>query len=180
LNLKSRPTHLIGLALALLACSVFSPQATPMNTRPDDFSARYDWYEGSLPPPYHYEYSIEIGADGAGTVEMVPNYPSEDVPVWTETFTVGPEALDAVYRQLAEHGAFTTRWREEEDPPVGGSHFATTLTANGETVTIPSFVVADQTAAQGEISAAIVGLVPQDIWDKLEGQREQYVEEHSE
>jgi hypothetical protein len=100
------------------------------------------------------------------------------VPVWTETFTLEPAALDALYQQLAAQGAFTTQWREEDDPPVGGSHFSTGLTANGETVEIPSFVVANQAAAQGQISEALVGVVPQEIWDRLEAQRQQYVEEN--
>ncbi len=175
--MPSRLSLLLPL-FALLACSLFSPEAPAVDTRPDDFSARYDWYEGSLPPPYHYEYSIVIEANGAGTVEMAPDYPSEGVPVWTETFTLEPAALDALYQQLAAQGAFTTQWREEDDPPVGGSHFSTGLTANGETVEIPSFVVANQAAAQGQISEALVGVVPQDIWDRLEAQRQQYVEEN--
>jgi hypothetical protein len=159
-----------------LACSVFTPEPTPMDTRPADFSVRYDWYEGSLPPPYHYEYSISVDSSGAGVVEMVPDYPSEDVPVFTETFTVEPAALEALFDQLVEHGAFTVQWREEDDPPVGGSYASTTLTANGETIEIPGFVVPDQAAAQSDIADAVTALVPQAIWDELEAQRQQYVE----
>jgi hypothetical protein len=61
---------------------------------------------------------------------------------------------------------------------VGGSYAATSLTANGASVTIPSFVVPAQSAAQGEIAAAINAQVPQEIWDRLQAQRDAYVAEH--
>ena len=149
-----------------------------MPTRPPDFGLRYDWYEGSLPPPYHYEDSIAVTPDGTGTVTMTPDYPGPDVPVWTENFALDTTALDALYDQLLAQGAFTTQWREEDDPPVGGSHFTMDITANGQTVTIPHFVVASQAAAQGDISDTIVAVVPQAVWDTLEAQRQQYVEEN--
>ena len=50
---------------------------------------------------------------------MAPDYPGEGVPVWTETFTVEPAALDAFYSQLVAAGAFSVPWREEDQPPVG-------------------------------------------------------------
>jgi hypothetical protein len=171
-------TRLTLLLTLTLACSVFTAQPTPMDTRPADFSVRYNWYEGSLPPPYYYEYALELAPDGSGTMTLIPDYPSEDVPVWTETFTVEPGGLDALFAQLVEHGAFTVQWREEDEPPVGGSHASTTLTANGETIEIPSFVIPAQSAAQSEISDAINALVPQAVWDRLNAQREAYVEEN--
>jgi hypothetical protein len=124
---------------------------------------------------YHYEYTVAIAADGAGTVTMVPDYPGDEVSVWTESFTLDQAALDD---QLAASGAFTTRWAEEDGPPVGGSHTTTSQTANGASVTIPSFVVPAQGAAQGEIAAAINAQVPQEIWDRLWAQRDAYVAEH--
>ncbi len=109
---------------------------------------------------------------------MAPDYPGEGVPVWTETFTVEPAALDAFYSQLVAAGAFSVPWREEDQPPVGGSSSSAGITAHAQNVAIPSFVVASQAAAQAEISAAFVALVPQPIWDKLESQRQTYVKEY--
>lgn len=169
---------LLCALLPLLACSLFSPGVTPVTTRPADFSVLYEWYEGSMPPPYHYEYTLRVAADGAGTLTMIPDYPGEGVPVWTETFTVEPAALDALYRQLAEAGAFTTNWREEDDPPVGGSYATATLTGSGETVVIPSFVVPNQGEAQDDIFAVLEALAPAALREKLETQRQQYMEEH--
>lgn len=168
---------LLPALVPLIACALFSPEV-PVDARPDDFSLRYYWSEGSLPPPYHYAFTIALAADGAGTVTMTPDYPGPEVPVWTETFVLDAAALDAFYSQLVAAGAFSTDWREEDEPPVGGSHYTIELTANGEVVTIPHFVVAGQAAAQGDISDAIVAAVPQTVWDTLEAQRQAYVEEN--
>jgi len=54
---------------------------------PADFSLRYAWREGSLPPPYHYAYRITLAADGSGAMQLVPDYPGPDVPVWDVPFT---------------------------------------------------------------------------------------------
>ena len=42
---------------------------------PADFHLVYNWAEGSLPPPYHYAYVIEVEADGAGVIRMTADYP---------------------------------------------------------------------------------------------------------
>jgi hypothetical protein len=55
---------------------------------PADFSLRYTWRAGTLPPPYHYDYRIVLHADGSGKMIMVPNYPAPDVPMWEESFII--------------------------------------------------------------------------------------------
>ena len=46
---------LAALTLLLAACSL-PGGAAGSATRPADFAVRYEWYAGSMPPPYHYEY----------------------------------------------------------------------------------------------------------------------------
>src|SRR4051812_20811553 len=41
---------------------------TPPAQRPADFSLTYDWRAGSMPPPFHYEYTVSISPDGEGKV----------------------------------------------------------------------------------------------------------------
>jgi hypothetical protein len=151
-----------------------------MMARPDDFSLQYEWREGSLPPPYHYEYTISIAPDGRGQVVMVPDYPSDKVPTWTETFTLQPAQLDTLYQSLVEQGLFRQSWRAQDNPPVGGSSQSLVITAQGKTVVLPAYVLIEQEAAAEEIYAAVMALVPKPIWDKLNAQREQYMQEHEE
>src|SRR5262245_35527834 len=60
-------TLMLSLAILLAGCG---PSSLP-DTRPEDFQVTCEWSEGSLPPPFHYEYTITITSIGAGTVAMV-------------------------------------------------------------------------------------------------------------
>ncbi|HLT46298.1 MAG TPA: hypothetical protein VK002_03645 [Rubricoccaceae bacterium] len=154
------------LALLLGACT-----AVPPADRPDDFAVRYDWNTGSLPPPYHYRHVIEVGPDGAGTATVTLSYgegPSRAVP-----FQLDAAALDALYADLHAEGLFSTTWREESDPPVGGSFGRVTATADGRTVEVPPFVVRGQRAAADRIAERIRAVVPASVQSDLDAWREE-------
>lgn len=148
------------------------------DTRPGDFTVLYEWQEGSLPPPYHYEYTIDIQPDGQGEVTMIPDYPSDTVPTWTEAFTVEQAKLDELYQLMVDKGMFSTKWQAQDMPPVGGGSDSLTVTAQGSDFHIPYFVIVRQATAASEIVSAVAALVPREVWDKLDAQREQYVQEH--
>lgn len=168
---------LLGLAAATLACATLNVGPTAPETRPADFTVRYAWQEGSLPPPYHYSYTVSIAADGAGLVEYIPDYSFSDPPKWVETFTVTTDQLDALYTTLRSLDVFSTPWSETDDIPVGGSSSTLEVTASGTTYTVPAFPAraeADADAAKSAVSA----MVPGEIWARLTAQRDQYVLEH--
>lgn len=159
----------------LAACA---QQDSALATRSEDFNVVYEWQEGSLPPPYHYEYTITVTPDGEGTIVMTPDYPAEGVPVWTETFALEPAHMDALYQLLVSNGLFHNSWQQESEPPVGGSSQSIVITAHGREITIPTFVSAAQQEAASRIHAAMEALVPETIWAQLNAQREQYIQEN--
>lgn len=170
---------IVAVSLMLLSgCTAMNPTPNPLDTRPADFNVIYEWQEGSLPPPYHYEYSITIKPDGQGEIVMLPDYDSDTTPYWIEPFTVTSSALDQFYRLLIDKGLFTQRWQAQSDPPVGGSYDSWQVTAHGQQITIPSFVIQTQAKAAEDIATAVRALVPQQLWDKLNAQREQYVRDY--
>jgi hypothetical protein len=160
-------------------CTNVSPTPNPLDARPIDFNLVYQWQEGSLPPPYHYEYTITIDMAGQGQIVMVPDYSFSNPPTWTETFTLTTAALDQLYRLLIDKGLFTQRWQAQTDPPVGGSYDSLQVTAHRQQIDIPSFVVPLQATAAEDMTAAVRALVPHTIWYKLDTQREQYMAEHT-
>lgn len=168
---------LVGLAAATIACASLGGGAKPPTSRPGDFSVTYNWYEGSVPPPYHYEYMITIEANGAGLVTYSPDYPGTDVPTWTEPFTLDTPQMDALYTQLRDLNVFNMAWSEADQVPVGGSHSNLTLFADGRTVDIPAFPASAADQAESAKSA-VVAVVPAEIWDRLSAQRDQYVQDH--
>ena len=177
--------HLLGILLiwvfsGLIGCPTGKPARNPMDRRPDDFAVLYEWQEGSLPPPYYYEYRINLQPSGNGEVTMIPDYPSERVPVWTETFTVQIDTLDELYRMMIARGLLTKDWQTQSLPSVGGSREFMTVMAHRKRIAIPARVIHEQESQVGAMYSALRTLVPKAIWDKLNTQRGQYVKEHQE
>ncbi|MCC7362332.1 MAG: hypothetical protein IT317_22825 [Anaerolineales bacterium] len=198
LKAPARAVALLAALLSGLACSLLSsgplmlpltPTAaavvtdlpTPPDTRPADFTVTYNWREGSVAPPYHYEYTIVVAPDGTVTLTFIPGYPGgEDVPVWSETVALDAAQLDALYAALAGYGLFTTAWVTEDGPPVGGSSDDFSATANGVTVDVPAYVIDSQRPDAAAMASTLTALIAQDTWDKLEAQRQDYIAEHLE
>lgn len=174
-------TFFLALTILLVACSNPTPVPIDFSTqpRPGDFRVTYHWEEGSLPPPYHYEYTISIGPDQQGSIELIPDYSFNDPPVWRETFSIALAELDALYALLVEMGVFTREWLPATDYPTGGSIRRLTADAHGQRFSVPSFV-ADETAARDirAVYDAVRAMVPETVWDKLKALRERYVAEH--
>ena len=165
---------LVLLVLTLIGCGM-SPMPAQ---RPDDFAVAYDWREGSLPPPYHYEYSITLNAEGLCEIIMMPGYGRAEVPRWEERFEVPVADRDRLYQQFLDLGLFTQSWREPSERNVGGSTQWMTVVANGTSFKTPAQVVESQEASVEQISAAIRAIVPPEIWNKLQDQLKQYQEEN--
>ena len=143
-----------------------------MLQRPADFAVRYAWREGSLPPPHHYEYTISLAADGRGTIVFYPDYPSEGVEPWEETFRVTDSRLDELHRLMDEAGIFAREWESIEDAPVGGSLEWLEVVADGQVWLVPS-TPRDPEPLQ-PVYAFVRRLVPAGLWADLERRRRTY------
>lgn len=184
--MNQKTTKLLFISGVILAmvfsanCFLANPTTTDADRRPTDFAVEYNWRRGSVPPPNHYEYSILIKSDGRGEIAMVPNYPSETVPKWTEQFTLDSEKLDELYRQMFENKLFTNVWQQAKEQRVGGDNQDLTVTAGLRNFTIKDYLIPEQqTAAAAAIYQAVNRTVPKAIWDKLNAQRQQYAQEYS-
>jgi hypothetical protein len=174
-----KPIAILTTLLALfwmVGCQAALPEQ-----RPDDFRVRYEWWAGSMPPPYHYEYKIEIDPDGRGLIRFWPDYAGQGIPEWHEPFQVSEQELDELYHQMVELGLFRTNWRSvsQRDWPVGGESDALTARAGGREVKIPSYVISSQQDASNQIVRAVRETVPQEIWERLEAQRQEYMDNYS-
>jgi hypothetical protein len=160
----------VATLLLLVACAADAAEGPP----PSDFSLRYDWREGSLPPPYHYERTITLSADGSGLITMVPDYPGPDVPVWEERFTISAEAVDRLHDLMIAQGLLHERWAADSEPRVGGAYAYLTVTRAGATIEIPADPIRGQAEQAAAIFAAVEAIVPQPIRDDLERRRAEY------
>lgn len=161
-------------------CRLIRSMSEPeLMIRPDDFALRYDWAAGSMPPPHHYEYRIEVEPDGNGKITFCPDYPFPEAPLWIETFTATAVQLDNLYRLMVEMKVFSRAWRRRERGFVGGSREWLSVTAVGHETSIPSALTDSDARFVAELYQAIRTLVPEPTWSKLSAQRQEYEENYS-
>ena len=169
----------IFLLLSLAACDTAgTPTPAQPASAPADLSVTYEYRAGSVPPPFHNEYTVVIGPGTTGQVTYRPDYPSDTTPTWTEVLTPTTAQLNDLYTLLQENNLLRDNWRELGDPPVGGSVEWATITADGKTYEIPQWPEpADSHGPQALYEFVTKTLVPQSVWDSLEAQRTQFQED---
>lgn len=172
------------LFLILLSLFILSACASPNNPIPsaatlpseraDDFKVSYTWSAGSVEEVYHYTYTITLSSQEKGEIVYKAGYQKE----WAESFILDETALDTLYAELHALNAFTEEWQQMEDLPDGGSTSSSVLVAYGQKNVIPSYVGGEKSGQIYAIYDHIESLVPQDIWQMLEGERDNFIEEN--
>jgi hypothetical protein len=145
---------------------------------PDDFRVRYEWHEGSMPPPHHYEYVIEVGPGLEGMILFMPDYPFEAVPRWTERFHISEEEHRELYSYITHRKLMRARWQRESHPSVGGSLSWCRIEAGGEICEIPSGLGGKSEEEAEKLYTRIRDLVPPELWSGLMLRREEYVQNY--
>jgi hypothetical protein len=161
---------IIGLLFIIgVGCS----QSIP--SKPSDFSFEYNWSEGTIPPPYHYEYTIKVEKDGSGTLMYRPDYSENSkTPVWTEQLPQISEAeMDLLYSRIAETGLLKKGTIERENENVGGVSEWLEATMNGKKYEIKPG--AEQTEKIKYLYERLHNIVPDFTWNKMEQQRQDYI-----
>jgi hypothetical protein len=144
-------------------------------TLPADFAVRYEWGNGALPPPYHYDYTVHVGPGaGTGRVDFRPGHDS--VPVWTETFPATEAQLRSMYAVFMARGVFDRAWSEGQ-PMAGGETEWLEATAGGRSVTLPSQPRDEDRAALREVYAAVRAVVPRGVIAGLVARQERFQEQ---
>lgn len=157
------PLAVLVLALAVMpACGGGGDHARA----PGDLRVVLAYRAGSVPPPYHEEYRVEIGPGGRGRMELTPDYPqSGRVPVFTERFQVDRAGLDALWGRVRRSGLLDDEGGEGVKPGGGGADVA--VVAGGQ-----RHAVVDRAAEP--LVAVVRPAVPRSVRAALEAKRERY------
>lgn len=167
-------------AFVIFLISIFSFTActSQPSERPGDFNLSLAWNTGSLPPQYHYSYSINIQSSGASVFIYQAGYEEDEALRWQTDFTLDKNQMDDLYKYLVEKDLLRSNWREGQ-PSMGSSGTSIQITANGEEFQVPSISVleqADRKIIQPAIDT-INQLVPQNIWDEMNTRQDTYEKE---
>jgi hypothetical protein len=138
------------------------------------FVVRYEWQEGSIPPPYYYEYAIQIGPGLEGRIEFRPDYRFNAPPEWLETFSVSKERIEELHAEMVANRFLDRSWREVITPSIGGPGAQLAVTVGDRTYSFPRQLEPDDARLVRQITEAIHALVPDALWRNLMSQREAY------
>ena len=177
----SRQTGLMLLGASVLLAGTVAMSAAK-RAAPRDFSVRYEWRNGSVAPPYHYEYTILLGPGTRGRMALRPGYPDPNAkPIeWTESFAFTPASRDKLRATMQARGVFSRSWQGlgSGNRPVGGGSENLQVKAGWRTSSIPAFVAGEKNQDDADaVFAAINALVPKAARARLEARREKYMEQ---
>lgn len=139
---------------------------------PDDFGGTVTYRNGTVPPPHHYEWRVDV--DGTSvTVTWLPGY-DEAVAPWTETVTVTPERRTRFHEDVRGRLDFEDA---EDGGVVGGPTGSFELVADGRTYSSGDLGTSeDGQDALDDVRSAATALVPGEVWSSFEDKQEQWGE----
>lgn len=143
-------------------------------TAPADLALTYEYRAGSMPPPYHDEYTVTIGPGPSGAVVYRPDYPADTTPTWIVPLTLTVAQLGSLYSFLKAHKLLRTNWRTTSPPSVGGSVRWAAYTAGGVAYEIPANLDLTETDPTALYDFVTQEMVPQSVWASLSEQRTEY------
>lgn len=164
------------LLLVVAGCAHRSTPPTGDRAMPADFAGTVTYSNGSLPPPYHYEWTVTFDAHTA-EVEWRPSYDEEQAP-WRETADVTDDQRAGLYALLRDAGVFDGQ-RASEDGMVGGPGGRVEVTADGRTYDPGSLGGSKDSARLLEqVAGAVEKLFPADVWAGLRAKQHDWEARH--
>lgn len=140
---------------------------------PGDFAINYTYISGTVPPPYHYEYTVHIDSDGNGSISYVPDYVFDTA--WKETFKLDKKSMKRIWRFLKKNDFFNIKWTKADNHSVGGSLQYLDVYADNKSYTIPAFPTEKKNAEK--FLAAVKELIPQSAMNTFSIKRDKYIED---
>ncbi|MBM4157933.1 MAG: hypothetical protein FJ216_04030 [Ignavibacteria bacterium] len=145
-------------------------------------SLEYSYYAGSVPPPYHYEYTVTLERELKGTIKYVLGYSEKDVPVYKFNFEFSEEQLNKLNEALESSKVFSEKIAQlpNDKIPIGGSteHLKIYISSDdeeGKIIAIPSFPQEEYKEGIKNLYDVIKKIVPEDIRKDLEQKKEDYI-----
>ncbi len=150
----------IALLLVVAGCGQ-GTAATPEKTdgMPADFAGAISYANGSVAPPYHYEWRLEFD-DRSATLTWTPGY--EGTEPWTET--VDDVNRERLYDRLESKNVF--EFTDTDDGLVGGPTGRADFGDLHDTGTLGTSEAGQDML--DEVVAAAKELLPADVWTRME------------
>jgi len=157
--LKLAQISILILVLMAIVCAKSEPQ------KPANFRLTLYWHSGTLPQPFNYPYTLQIGPGAGGDLTYRTGDNSRE---WRTEFNLSEQRLNQLYFLLIECDALRSNW-ETGDPIDGAAWTSIQVQAAGRECHIPGLSELSQSERElvEEIIREIYGSVPAEIWQRM-------------
>jgi hypothetical protein len=160
------------LLLVVAGCAHRGAPPADHQAMPADFAGTLAYENGSVPPPYHYRWTVTFD-DSTATVEWRPGYEEATQP-WRETADITGDQRTDLYEQLRDLGVFDMP-DATDDGMVGGPGGHLEVTADGRTYDPGSLGGSEDSARLLEdVADAVHELVLPEVWDGLRDKQDDW------
>jgi|WetSurMetagenome_2_1015567.scaffolds.fasta_scaffold103319_2 hypothetical protein len=143
----------------------------------------YNFNVGSLPPPYHYSYTITINSDGNGKLVYIGGYESTEKNTSKHLFDLTKKKLKILKNIVRESDVLNLdiNTRPNEEIPDGGHSeslnifgFSKENDGNEPVLlkSIPSYPELKYETMLDKLYKVIQNTVPEDIWKEVNSKRD--------
>jgi hypothetical protein len=168
---------ILVLLLVVAGCAQQSPGKPTADDRvmPPDFTGTVEYGNGSVAPPYHYEWVLRFD-ESTAVVEWRPGYESDTEP-WRETADITDDQRQRLYQRLHELGLFGTA-KASDDGLTGGPGGSVEVTARGR-VHDPGSLGGSEDSVRllKDVAAAVEELIPAGAWNGLRARQDAWSEQ---
>jgi hypothetical protein len=168
---------IFSLAAALLMAT------SPLLSQGKWTDLMFHYQTGTVPPPYFYQYNININSGGSAVLVYFPGY-SIDTS-WAYKFDVSEIDIKRLDDSIASSKILTEPILSmpEHKHPIGGSIESLTvvlwedpaLDQRPPTLVVPDFPQPQFKEAIDNLYSTIKSLAPQTIWDEISKRKEEYI-----
>lgn len=163
MNMKTLLFSIPFLFFLILSCGV--------NSQSKWDKLEYYFNIGSLPPPYHYSYTIKITNDGIVDFEYLSGYVKTDSNLKKFNFTLSSTDLKSLKKAVKESNVINLKieMRPNEEIPDGGhSESISFYNKDGEIISsVTSYPEKKYEKILDKLYIAIQKCVPENIWNEV-------------
>lgn len=142
----------------------------------------YYYNVGSLPPPYHYEYTITVNTDGSGMIHYLAGYTETDSNTFDYTFDLSNSQLKNLKKSVKKSNVLNLdiKSRPNSEIPVGGDSDELSIYGYDENSpdsqvllkNIPSYPEKKYGKILDKLYKTIKECVPEKIWNEIEERKD--------
>lgn len=142
----------------------------------------YSFNIGSLPPPYHYEYTITITSDGTAALEYMMGYTRTSDNTLEYTIDIRNTPFKYLKKEIKESGLLNKRigYLHSGEIPVGGSSEHMTIFDGSDTITyVPSYPDKAYDKVLERLYLKIRKCIPDNVWNEVKTKRDERMDKLS-